>query len=205
MATIDERDVSLMLRAFRHAADGHRDKRRKGAVAAPKINHLIEVADILWETGGIRDPRIIAAAILHDILEDTDETAAGIGSRFGGDIAAVVSELTDDKSLPVTERRERQVAHAATLSAPAAQIKLADKISNLASVAESPPEKWTAADLLGYAGWGKRVVDKLRGVNPRLEEQFDSIYADVLRTYGARASGSLPENTDDSKGRDDST
>ena len=179
-----ENNISHMLRALRFAAENHRDQRRKDADATPYVNHLIEVANILWEPGGVRDFRIITAAILHDLIEDTDKTAADIAAIFGKDIADIVVELTDDMSLPDSERRNHQVDHAASLSIAAAQIKIADKSSNLASLIDSPPEKWSRDKILAYAGWGLCVVDRIRGINPRLDEYFDQVYDRVQQAYG---------------------
>ena len=52
----------------RFAASRNRDKRRKDQAASPYINHLIEVAYILWEVGGVREESVLVAAILHDVL-----------------------------------------------------------------------------------------------------------------------------------------
>jgi guanosine-3',5'-bis(diphosphate) 3'-pyrophosphohydrolase len=65
--------------------------------------------------------------------------------------------LTDDKELPPEERKAAQIAHAPTLSPGAKLIKLADKISNLNSLASSPPVEWTPQRRRDYAKWCKEV------------------------------------------------
>ena len=165
-------DISLILKALRFSAAIHRHQRRKGAEASPYINHPIDVAETLWNAGGIRDPSIIVAAILHDTVEDTDTTPAEIDEQFGATVRALVEEVTDDKSLPKAERKQRQVEHAPHLSHGAKQIKLADKISNVNDMAVAPPS-WSLERMSEYLGWAENVVAGLRGCNPQLEELFD--------------------------------
>jgi guanosine-3',5'-bis(diphosphate) 3'-pyrophosphohydrolase len=63
--------ISLVLRAAAFAADKHRNQRRKDHARTPYINHPLAVARVLAEEGGVKTPEILAAAILHDTLEDT--------------------------------------------------------------------------------------------------------------------------------------
>ena len=69
----DPGTTDLVLRAVAFAAHKHRDQRRKDKEASPYINHPIELAHVLWDEGEIRDPLVIAAALLHDTLEDTED------------------------------------------------------------------------------------------------------------------------------------
>ena len=75
-------DITLLLNSIHFAADKHRDQRRKGADASPYINHPIAVAQALAEIGGIADIKTLAAAILHDTIEDTETTHADLISKF---------------------------------------------------------------------------------------------------------------------------
>ena len=59
-------EYELILKAAHFAAEKHRDQRRKGSEASPYINHPISVALILSEIGGVDDPEILSAALLHD-------------------------------------------------------------------------------------------------------------------------------------------
>jgi guanosine-3',5'-bis(diphosphate) 3'-pyrophosphohydrolase len=70
-----------------------------------------------------------------------------------------------------------QIAHAAAISDGAKLVKLADKICNLRDVADDPPEGWDLARRRAYFDWAKAVIDRLRGVHPRLEALFDTVYA----------------------------
>jgi hypothetical protein len=64
-ATPDTGGVGLILKALDFAARKHRDQRRKDKRASPYINHPIQLAQVLWEEGGVVDPVTIAAALLH--------------------------------------------------------------------------------------------------------------------------------------------
>ena len=170
---VDHAPVGAILDAVAFAADRHRNQRRKGDEASPYVNHPIAVAHVLWHEGGVRDGVTIAAALLHDTVEDTDTTFEQLEERFGAEVAGVVREVTDDKSLPKAERKRLQVQHAADASLPAQQVKLADKICNLRDIANSPPTGWDLERRRAYFDWAKRVVDALRGAHPQLEAVFD--------------------------------
>ena len=169
--------LARIVRAYHFAATAHIDQRRKGARAEPYVNHVIEVALLLSDATGGSDPDLIVAGILHDVVEDTDVTSAEIASEFGAEVAALVAEVTDDKTLAKSERKRRQVASAPTKSDRAKMIKIADKTSNLRSLAASPPADWPIARRQSYFAWAEAVVDGCRGVNPRLEAAFDAARA----------------------------
>jgi guanosine-3',5'-bis(diphosphate) 3'-pyrophosphohydrolase len=168
---------TLLLKAVAFAAHKHRKQRRKDAEASPYINHPIALATVLREEGDVTDPVLLCAAMLHDTIEDTPTTAEELRQIFGSEIAAVVLEVTDDKSVEKMERKRLQIEHAASLSDGAKLVKLADKICNLRDILDSPPSDWCTQRKLEYFEWAKRVVDGLRGVHGRLEAVFDSVYA----------------------------
>jgi guanosine-3',5'-bis(diphosphate) 3'-pyrophosphohydrolase len=169
--------VSIVLAASAFAAHKHRDQRRKGAEASPYINHPIAAANVLANEAGILDPITLAASLLHDTIEDTGTTVAEIIHAFGPEVAAVVAEVTDDKSLPKQERKRLQIEHAGGLSARAKLVKLADKICNLRDLGRSPPLDWSLERRREYFDWTKLVIDQLRGANAKLEALFDAEFA----------------------------
>ena len=173
----DAANLPLVLQALAFAADKHRDQRRKDAAASPYINHPIALANVLVREGDVADPAVLAAALLHDTVEDTQTTPAELKAAFGPAVAAIVEEVTDDKSLPKAERKRLQVEHAATMSRGAKLVKLADKICNLRDMADHPPAKWDLVRRREYFEWAKAVIDGLRGVHPKLEALFDAAYA----------------------------
>ena len=170
-------ELALLLEALAFAAHKHRDQRRKDAEASPYINHPIALADVLVNEGGVTDVEVICAALLHDTVEDTATTHEELVNAFGSRIARIVAEVTDDTSLAKEERKRLQIEHAASLSHEARLVKLADKICNLRDVAERPPAKWDRQRQREYFDWAKRVIDRLRGANPRLEAAFDAVFS----------------------------
>ena len=169
-----EQPLGKIMRTLTFAATKHRDQRRKDAEASPYINHPIALATILANEVGIIDPVVICAALLHDTIEDTKTTAKEIEQQFGHEIAAIVLELTDDKSLKKDERKQLQIDHAAHASEKARLVKLADKIANLRDIAASPPKGWNVERQREYFDWATRVVDQMRGTHPALEALFDA-------------------------------
>lgn len=146
---------------------------RKGRSGAPYINHLAGVAALVAGTAGA-DAELVAAAWLHDIVEDEHASAAEVEALFGRRVRALVDELTDDMSLPDDERKQRQVAEIGAKSAGARLLKLADKLSNLRGVRDDPPADWSADQLRAYARWAASVVDAgCRGIDADLETEFD--------------------------------
>jgi GTP diphosphokinase / guanosine-3',5'-bis(diphosphate) 3'-diphosphatase len=168
-------DTAILLRALEYAADRHRNQRRKDLGQTPYVNHLIVVADLLAETGGVSDPAVLAAAVLHDVVEDAGVTSAEVAERFGPDVAGLVAEVTDDKTLEKNERKRLQVEHAPHLTQRAKLIKLADKIANVTDVIERPPAGWTRRRRAEYLAWSAAVVAGCRGVNEGLERRFDEV------------------------------
>jgi len=171
----DTDDFHLIFKALRFSADKHRHQRRKDKDESPYINHPIDVAELLWGIGRVRDVQIVVAGILHDTLEDTETTADEIRIAFGESVLSLVQEVTDDKSLPKEIRKRLQVEHASHKSIGAKQIKLADKISNVRDIANSPPSSWSLLRKQDYLNWAEQVVAGLRGANFELENHFDQI------------------------------
>src|SRR5215204_239731 len=101
--------LGLVLKALAFAARKHRHQRRKDQEASPYINHPIDLADILVNEAAITDEVVIAAAILHDTVEDTGTTPEELTRDFGVEISAIVAEVTDDRTLPKDERKQLQI------------------------------------------------------------------------------------------------
>lgn len=129
----------------------------------------------------------LVAAVLHDTIEDTDTEAEEIQGLFGLTVRRLVEELTDDKSLPKQKRKQLQIDHARGLSRAAKEIKLADKISNVGDVTRNPPNKWSQKRREKYLDWAENVIAGCRGVNPRLEREFDRVLAEGRKVLGRRS------------------
>ena len=166
-------EIVLITRALRFAAELHSTQRRKGEANEPYVNHLAEVAELVAKATKGKDTNLVVAALLHDTVEDTETVPEELITEFNRDIAQLVREVTDDKSLSKQDRKTLQVANASKKSPRAKLLKLADKTSNLRSIAHSPPENWDTARKQEYINWATEVVAGLKGVNPWLEECFD--------------------------------
>jgi guanosine-3',5'-bis(diphosphate) 3'-pyrophosphohydrolase len=156
-----KQDHKLPFRALTFAAYKHRHQRRKGVDSVPYVT----------------DTATIAAAILHDTVEDTETTLLELENEFGATIAKLVAELSDNKSLPSEKRKRLQIEHAPSLSPRARLVKLADKICNLRDMIGDPPKGWSLKRKQEYFDWGKSVVDQIRGTNAALEQAFDAAFS----------------------------
>jgi (p)ppGpp synthase/HD superfamily hydrolase len=183
-----ENPMVTLARAYHFAAARHVDQRRKGEAAEPYMNHLAEVADLVARATRATDPEIIIAAVLHDTVEDTKTSVEELTALFGERVAKLVSEVTDDKALPTQTRKDLQVAHAANASRGAQIIKLANKTSNLRSLAASPPMGWSDERRMDYVAWASKVVGACRQADPWLAGQFD-LAAAALQSANALGSG----------------
>jgi (p)ppGpp synthase/HD superfamily hydrolase len=166
-------NTGLLLKAFRFAADKHRHQRRKDKDKSPYINHPIEVVQLLWEVGGVRNRDVLLAAILHDTVEDTGTRPEEITVMFGEAVTSFVLEVTDDKSLPKRERKRLQIVNAPHKSYGAKLIKLADKACNVRNLVSMPPKGWSLERRQEYLLWSEKVVAGLRGTNAALEAYYD--------------------------------
>ena len=167
--------IGLILKAMRFSAEKHNDQRRKDSKSSPYINHPIQVAERLYSVGGVRDAALLAAAILHDTIEDTDATPDEIQREFGSEVLGLVLEVTDDRSLPKEVRKQLQVETAAKKSPRAKLLKLADKLCNVKDLVESPPADWSMKRRQEYLDWTEKVVLGMRGSNRELEELYDEV------------------------------
>lgn len=161
-------DLSILLETAAFAAHKHRHQSRKNAQKTPYINHPIDVARRIASPGSSLYPNvpveILQAALLHDTIEDTETSASELRRAFGERVARIVEECTDDKALLKNERKRMQVAKAASKSDEAKHVKLADKLSNLTSLAskEGVPAGWSVSRIQEYFVWAKQVTDRKR-------------------------------------------
>jgi (p)ppGpp synthase/HD superfamily hydrolase len=163
-----------VLKAANAAARWHVHQRRKGTAEEPYINHLLEVAMLVAEATDGKDPELVVAALLHDAIEDCEVPRELIAKMFGTEVADLVAEVTDDKSLPKECRKEIQVETAHKKSPRAKVLKLADKTSNLRALATSPAPDWSVRRKLEYISWARKVVAGLGDTNDILKRQFDA-------------------------------
>ena len=166
--------LSLLFKALSFSAEKHTKQRRKDIDKTPYINHPISLANILAQRWVI-DENVLCAAILHDTIEDTETTVDELQEHFGEKITFIVLEVTDDKRLEKSVRKQKQVEHAASISHEAKLVKLADKIANITDIINTPPADWSSDRKKEYFEWAKAVVDNLRGAHQGLEKDFDDL------------------------------
>lgn len=167
-------ETTAVLRAASFAATKHRQQRRKDPDASPYINHPLAVAELLASVGGVTDVALLQAALLHDTIEDTMTTPEELEQAFGKDVRTLVEEVTDDKSLPKTERKRLQIVHAPGISHRARQLKIADHTCNVRDVGGAAPVSWSLERRLGYLDWSLQVIEGCRGANAALERVYDA-------------------------------
>jgi (p)ppGpp synthase/HD superfamily hydrolase len=165
----------LTLRAADFAARAHSRQRRKDEAATPYINHLMEVALLLAQAGARVE--VIAAGFLHDTVEDAEVTPEELAREFSEEIAALVMGVTDDKTLERSVRKEQQVERAKSASREIGMIKLADKISNLRALRDTPPISWASDRRAEYVAWAHRVVISLPERDPVLMAEYEKVRA----------------------------
>lgn len=175
------KDSIRLMESVEFAAIKHQMQRRKGYLKIPYINHPIKVTNVLIACG-VTDVDLLTAAILHDTLEDTDTSFDEIKVKFGGNVAQIVLEVTDDMSLPEKVRKELQVTKAPSLSNHAQLIKIADKICNMNDLIDYPIN-WSNSRKLRYVVWSKRVFDGCKGGNELLDNLFVKTYENALRVF----------------------
>ena len=136
-----------------------------------------KLANILIDCD-ITDLDILCAAILHDTIEDTDTTYDELVENFGSNIANIVFECTDDKSLDKITRKKKQITHAKEISDKAKIIKLADKYSNIKLLNIDPPIKWNSNIIRGYMYWSYACCSNLYNVQGA--EKLDKLLKDFF-------------------------
>ncbi len=174
--------------AAQFARERHAGQKRKGKAGEPYIAHVEEVADLVASFGG--DEETIAAAWLHDTIEDCPSTSyEELVQRFGRRIADIVAEVTDDKSREKAERKRLQIEKAPERSQGASLVKIADKTSNLRAIANSPPTNWDFERRMGYVRWAVAVIAHLP-VTPKIA--LDAFLGAVDQAEIAIATDLLP-------------
>ena len=172
--------MNLILKATKFSALKHQNQKRKDG-KTPYIIHPISVAMILAEIGGVDDKEILSAALLHDTIEDTDTTADEIEREFGARVRGIVEELTDNKLLSYSERKQLQIDHAPKLSKDASLVKIADKISNITDVINESLPEWDINRCKEYIDWAEAVINNCHKVNTPLDNHFYNL----LNSYKA--------------------
>jgi guanosine-3',5'-bis(diphosphate) 3'-pyrophosphohydrolase len=124
--------MNIIEKAHKFAELAHGDQERK-FTGIPYIRHPEETAQLLWEaTDGKASPEEYAAALLHDVVEDTDIVIEEVGQNFGKDIMHLVGELTTNEEEKQLETKKKYLVKKINgMSNKAFNIKLCDRFSNV--------------------------------------------------------------------------
>lgn len=142
-------DSELIRDALRTARDAHAEQVRNGSGGMAYIHHPIAVAELIAEHG-FGEPTV-AAALLHDVVEDSEMTVDDVRERFGAEVARLVAALTDDESIePYERRKELHRERVGAAGREAMAIYAADKLSNVATLRRA------------YAEEGERVGEEFK-------------------------------------------
>jgi GTP diphosphokinase / guanosine-3',5'-bis(diphosphate) 3'-diphosphatase len=181
---------ALLNRAYVYAMKAHGEQKR--ASGAPYFSHPLEVAGILTDLK--LDDATIAAALLHDTIEDTATTRAEIDQMFGTDIGRLVEGLTKLKKLDLVSKEAKQAENLRRLLLAIADdvrvllVKLADRLHNMRTLAHLPPEtrKRTAEETVDiYAPLAGRMG--MHEMREELEDlAFRELNPDAYQVVSAR-------------------
>jgi HD domain-containing protein len=197
------RDLPLSQSALEFAVERHAGQTRR-ADRADFVLHPIEVASIL-ERSHYPD-HVVAAALLHDVLEDTDAECGEVEARFGAEVAELVATLSDDPSIGDEERRHEDLRERVRKAGGyASAIFAADKVFKVrelrALLASGPPTTETEAKLRHYRASlemleevmpGSRLVELLRFELETLEQIPPRLLSDASDATGPGGPQSAP-------------
>ncbi|MEO1583851.1 MAG: HD domain-containing protein [Planctomycetota bacterium] len=161
----------LWRRAASFAAQMHQHQMRKDR-RTPYVAHPARVAMTVRDTFGVTDPAAIAAAFLHDTIEDTPADYDDIDERFGSEIARLVAALTKNMLLPEQEREADYDARLTRADWRARLIKLADVLDNAEDIETRPDARSPAVT--------RRHVDRIDRILKMAEPDTRS-HAEVTR------------------------
>ena len=189
--------IAMLERAIEFAVKCHAGQYRKHAIGGqrlPYIVHPIEVMRTVWGWG-VTEPIIMTAAVLHDVLEESDVTARQLDKEFGEEVAQLVTELTHD---PQEGDKYEYLKRFSTASVPALVVKLADRYCNIQHRLVAYP-----AGVKAYFGKSAVLLEIMRSRHAEIAGRFSeevsaaiafayqSLESDVKQIAGEVQSGSV--------------
>jgi len=139
----------LVRSALETATDAHAGQIRNGSGGMPYIEHPKMVAERLAAAGYADE--VLAAGLLHDVVEDSDTTVEELRERFGEEVAALVAALSDDEAIEsYRDRKQEHRQRIEEVDGDALAIYAADKLTNSATLSEALSRE------------GERVADEFK-------------------------------------------
>jgi (p)ppGpp synthase/HD superfamily hydrolase len=184
-------ESELIRKALEMADCAHAGQTRNGSGGMAYIHHPVAVAELLAENGF--GEQTVAAALLHDVVEDSEASIEDIAERFGEPVAGLVAALTEDESIePFERRKDDHRRHVEEVGGDALAIYAADKLSNirvlrraLASEGESAGEEFEAPLDVKEGVWEADLA-MLRRQAPDLPF-VDDLATELAKLGGTRA------------------
>ena len=168
----------MLERAIEFAMKGHAGQYCKHAIGGqrlPYIVHPIEVMRTVWGWG-VTDPIIMAAAVLHDIVEDSTVTTRQLAKEFGEETAQLVRELTHD---PQEGDKHEYLKRFSSASVPALVVKLADRYCNIQHRLAAYP-----AGVNAYFGKSAILLEIMRSRRAEIAGRFsESVSGTIAAAY----------------------
>ena len=167
------------------AREAHKDHVRNDEAKTPYVHHLEEVAGLVEKSGGTDNE--IAAAWLHDTVEDTKTTGEDIKNNFGEEIAEIVYGLTDLPEflvLPLKDRKLKQAERVKSESTSVRRVKLADQTSNVKIVGERHLDGFTHNDKINYIEGAWAIAQMCKGISSFLDDEFQRRYQEAKNNLG---------------------
>jgi guanosine-3',5'-bis(diphosphate) 3'-pyrophosphohydrolase len=179
--------VARLDQAVAYARDHHGDQRRP--TGAPYLEHLLEALEVLVRGAGVTDPEILCAAVLHDVVEDTDATVDDVRAVFGPRVAELVGWVTIPEPGPGQDAAGVKLDYLRGLRhAPrdAILVKLADRASNAQTLGNLPEARRRA-----YYAQTVEYIVPLAGAEPWFAGWYAS-WAEAFADLAAPVPGGSP-------------
>jgi (p)ppGpp synthase/HD superfamily hydrolase len=176
---------NVVRKAEEFATKAHAGQTLKIPSREPFIEHPRRVVALVGTSGGSEDE--MAAAWLHDIVEDTPVTLADIAREFGDIITELVDGLTDPPHFegnPNRIRKRWQAERVRGKSAGVKRVKIADQTVNVALMTVTPPVGWTDDMRWEYIEGAKLIADECARVSDFLDRAFADAYGAATRVFG---------------------
>lgn len=170
-------EEDVIARAERLATRAHKGQFRKNTAHDSYITHPRAVAALVERSGGNAEE--IAAAWLHDVVEDTPVSIDEIRQEFGDGIAHIVDGLTDPPHFegePIALRKGWQAERVAEKDNSVKRVKLADQLNNIEFVGFDPPTRFSVTDQLDYVEGAHAIAKNCAGVSAMLDTLFEETY-----------------------------